>query len=297
MLVLALVLQLAIQANNQAETYRMQGQYKEAEASFKKAAGLLRNEPESGKELVVVLNNTGALYRDMELYMRAGAIYEESLALAKKTFAPNDVVFGNIYTGLAAASSARGEMKEARKYLEEALRIFEKAPGTERQDVAETLNNLGAVQLKMKDYAKAEQTLLKALKADAENGTVLNNLGSVYLGQKKTVEAEKMFRRALNIYNDGFQVNRRRTADALLNLASVLLEEKRPAEAEPLLKEAVEIRDSVRRTIDAEDALTYEQYAAALRMNGNDSEADAAAERAKRMRMELRYTLRPQEIG
>ena len=69
-------------------------------------------------------------------------------------------------------------------------------------------------------------------------------------------------------------------ATSLLDLALVLMDEQHSSEAEQLLREAVAIRGSRHHAIDAEEALTYEQYAIALRMNGRSADAPMPPKRA-----------------
>jgi len=168
-------------------------------------------------------------------------------------------------------------------------------------DVGETLNNLGSLQLRRKQYARAEVTLTRALgviehaqgSGHLDVAIVSNNLGVVYHSQKKFSAAEQAFLRSLSIYRSSYSSEDRHIANCLFNLSAVLMDVGRPNEAEPLLKEAIAIRAARPHPVAEEDAAVYEKYAAALRMNGDSLGAETAESRARSMRRELQFTFRP----
>src|SRR4030095_5946046 len=73
-------------------------------------------------------------------------------------------------------------------------------------DVAASLNNLGAVMTEREDFAAAEQVLTRALAIKERNapgsltvGASLHNLGEALLGQKRYADARRYFERALEV--------------------------------------------------------------------------------------------------
>jgi tetratricopeptide (TPR) repeat protein len=171
----------------------------------------------------------------------------------------------------------------------------------ESHEVGETLNSLGMVQLRRKNYTTAENSLRRSLAVmeklygpnQSDVGTVLNNLGAVLLTEKKYAEAERVLERSVRLHRANLAATDTRVADAVLNLAQLYIDLGRFVESEPLLKEVVAIRNTRGHRASAEDALAYERYASVLRRNGNTVDADDADAKAKSIRSELRFTFRP----
>ena len=292
---------LAVVLNDLGEAYRHMDRIAEAEARYKESASLLRQEPRAGRALVMVLNNLGAMYRERRLYPRAAVCHEEAMKVAKKVLPANDALLGTILHGLAAFSVWKGDLGNAQKQLERSLHIRQSSPAAGSHDVAETLNSLGTVQLRRKQYSNAEGSLRGSLtlmetlygQNHTEVAAVLNNLGVVYLAEKKYAEAEQVLQRSLRIYRAILAAGDARIAGAAFNLAQLYLDQERFAESEPLLREVVAIRNAHGHSASDEHALAYERYAIVLRRNGLTADADAADARAKSIRSELRYTFKP----
>jgi tetratricopeptide (TPR) repeat protein len=278
------------------------GQPTEAESKFKEARKLLQNERQAGREEIIVVTNLGTLYADTGQSAHSGECFDLSLKLAKKRLSPDDVLFATIFVGLAADRFRKGDYRSAQKYLERALPIRQKALGENHPDVAEVLNNLGVAQEQAKDYDKAVSNFLRARSIferssrsyPSDLANVLNNLGVIYHRMKKpAAEAEAVLRDAVEIYRKNLTADQSGLATALFDLAAVLLDDARPLEAEDLLKEAVARRAALKHRVEVADADVYEEYALVLKRNGRVADAAVAEERAKSLRSQLRFMLRP----
>ena len=120
------------------------------------------------------------------------------------------------------------DFDEARKCLERALKINEKAFGIDHPRVARDVNNLGSVLLDMGEMEKARECFERALKIDEkvfglEHPSVAiraNNLGSVLLDLGETKTARSCFKRSLRILQKFFGENHHLTQKIKANLDS-----------------------------------------------------------------------------
>jgi tetratricopeptide (TPR) repeat protein len=275
------------------------GDYDEADALYKRSIALLKTQPQSARQLALVLGNQGTMYREMGQPLRSAASYEQSFVVARKAHLEKDPLFGAVLNGLAAAHiAAKGNMKLATRYLRESLQIREAALGRDHLDVGETLNNLGTVLFAAKDYVNAEAALVRAADitkrqlgaAHPDLAVTLTNLGTLYYDRQDYTASEACLREALQIREHAFPSNHPSIASSLLNLAQLAMTLRRTEQAQALLQRAVDIRSE--REINAESVLTLERYAAALRSNGHGSDAVAIEARAKFMRAELKYVVK-----
>jgi tetratricopeptide (TPR) repeat protein len=98
-----------------------------------------------------------------------------------------------------------------------------------------------------KDYAKAEDTLQKALheaarfgSADERVGSTLNTLGLVYAAENRFNDAEGAYRKALVILDKADGVDSLNVANENFNIAGALFNQNRHAEAVPYVQKALE---------------------------------------------------------
>jgi tetratricopeptide (TPR) repeat protein len=290
---------LALATNDLAEAYSRLGEYDSAESQYSRAVEILRKGPQSWR-LVIVLNNQARLYRDLGLDLRSASTFWEAREIAKKARIENTPVVAAALSGLAEGLSSQGDLRGAKRYLQQSLRIREASLGAEHPDVAETLNNLGVLYAKMKRYSEAEAIFRRALNvnqrllgaAHPDVAVTLDNLGVLDYERKRYAEAENFIRQALEIRKKHFPTNHSTIARSLTHLANVLISTKRSLAAEELLKEAAAIREMHPTGLDAESAATLESYALALRLNGHAGDASAIEAQVKFLRAKLKYVVR-----
>ncbi len=144
------------------------------------------------------------------------------------------------YLSMSLAYADTGDLKEAERFSELALALYEELEQLEPQ--AQVLNNMGTFSYfagrwneAVERWDRSRELRLRTGDAvEAANGT--NNVAEVLSDQGHLVEAEARFREALRVWKAaGFQGG---VAYALANLGRVAYRDGRPAEALPMLREA-----------------------------------------------------------
>ena len=136
----------------------------------------------------------------------------------------------NLLNNLGNYLNNRMELVSARSVLERALKIDEKALGTEHTSVATMANNLGSVLKDQGDLEGAKRCFERALKIDekalgTEHTSVaidVNNLGLVLQDQGDLEGAKRCFERALKIDEKALGPEHTSVARDVNNLGSVL---------------------------------------------------------------------------
>ena len=144
------------------------------------------------------------------------------------------------YLSMSLAYADTGDLKEAERFSELALALYEELEQLEPQ--AQVLNNMGTFSYfagrwdeAVERWDRSRELRLRTGDAvEAANGT--NNVAEVLSDQGHLAEAEARFREALRVWKAaGFQGG---VAYALANLGRVAYRDGRPAEALPMLREA-----------------------------------------------------------
>jgi CHAT domain-containing protein/Tfp pilus assembly protein PilF len=140
---------------------------------------------------------------------------------------------------------------KAEPLMQRALKIREKALGSDHSDTALAFNNLAGLYYSMGDYAQAEPLFQRALKIDEKalgpdhptTATILNNLADLYRCVADYAKAERLLQRALKIREKALGPDHPAIATTLDTLAKLYSSMGDYAKAEPLLQRALNIRD------------------------------------------------------
>jgi tetratricopeptide (TPR) repeat protein len=144
------------------------------------------------------------------------------------------------YLSLSIAYGDTGDLREAERYSELALALYEELGELEPQ--AQVLNNMGTFSYFVGHWDEAvarwdrsrELRLRTGDAVEAANGT--NNVAEVLSDQGHLADAERRFREALRVWKAaGFEGG---VAYALANLGRVAYRDGRPEEGLPMLREA-----------------------------------------------------------
>ena len=144
-----------------------------------------------------------------------------------------------------------GRYAEAESLLKRSLEIDAKLLGSNDEEFAITLINLGYLYDSQGRYDEAEplykrvlEIFEKALGLDHPDvATALNNLAGLYFNQGRYAEVEPLYKRSLEIREKALGHDHPVVATGLNNLALLYSDQGRYAEAEPLLKRSLEIRE------------------------------------------------------
>lgn len=129
------------------------------------------------------------------------------------------------YYLLALAYQMIGKTQPAEKNYKEAIRLFPK--------FSMAYNNLGAIYLEQKKFARAEEAFTSAVDCDPGNVFAHNNLGNAYKSRNKYLKAKKK-------YNDALKINPE-FLESYNNLGIIAFEENQTDEAIRYFKKALEI--------------------------------------------------------
>lgn len=167
----------------------------------------------------------------------------------------------------------RGRYGEAEPLLQQAFNIRENMLEAIHPDLAQSLNDLGALYCDQARYQQAESFYQRALAIREQKfglnhssvAEVLNNLGVLYWLQSEYDMAEPLFRRALAINEHVHGEFHPHVADCLSNLGVLSLNQREYVEAEPLLQQAITIYGHVLGPLHPDLANTLNELAIVYR--------------------------------
>jgi tetratricopeptide (TPR) repeat protein len=140
------------------------------------------------------------------------------------------------------------------------------------------------------DYAKAEQSFLKALREaeafgpqDSRVGTTLNSLGLVYRAEHKYSEAEGAYRRGLAIIEHTYP-NSIDVANVNFNIATIMFDEGHEAGALPTIERALSIYEKLLGPASLKTAATLCLQGDAYRLTRRYAEAEGPLRRCAEIR-------------
>jgi eukaryotic-like serine/threonine-protein kinase len=161
---------------------------------------------------------------------------------------------GKTYRGL-------GVYAEARKQLEEALRLRRKVLGAENPQTLRTASDLAWLTLLQGKYPETEILASRTLESQRrvlgpehpDTLVTMNTLAGTYRYQGKDAQAEALFKRILEIRRRVLGPEHPQTLATLNNLAGTYREERKYSEAETLFSQDLELE---RRVLGPEDPRT-----------------------------------------
>jgi tetratricopeptide (TPR) repeat protein len=140
---------LGVALLNRGRLYRLIERNDECEADYVRALDILRPHPESHAEQIVwLLNNLSALYRNTNRRGQEEPYQRELLAIERAALPPGDPRLANALIGLASACLALDRVPEVVELLGEALAVRTEALGAghpQTLEIREMLTALGVV--------------------------------------------------------------------------------------------------------------------------------------------------------
>jgi tetratricopeptide (TPR) repeat protein len=245
---------------------------------------LLKSKAERRDALADVSYSLGQTYYEQGKYREAIKEYEEAAALR-----PGD---NKILNSLGTAFYYAGQYMKSEESYQKALKIDEKALGSEHSSVANSFNGLAVLYKALGKHAEAESLLKRALAIyekqfgpehrDVANS--LNNLGVLYRDQRKFAEAESLHKRALAIREKLFGPKHSSVATSLNDLAVVYSDQGKYIEAEPLYKRALAIYEKELGPEHPWVAAVLDNLAQLYSKQGTYAEAESQYKRALAIR-------------
>jgi len=191
-----------------------------------------------------VLNHLGRRYRDLSQFARAINLHQKALGLASSC----DNVELKVYSlnMLGVSYSRMDAIKSSLTYYQEALALAGKVKNPSRsikRSINVSLNGIGNIYRKLKQYALAIEKFSESLKLEEELGNILGlainyqNIGECYEAQGKLEGALENFQISL-AYNNQINSDRGRIICGY-SIAHVYVHQGKNEEAEVILEAAL----------------------------------------------------------
>jgi tetratricopeptide (TPR) repeat protein len=205
------------------------------------------------------------VYTQRKQYDKALAWYREALKKADETPEEYKSTSG-IIRHLGKIYEEMGNYSESEKIYSRIKKILENNPGNLDYSFAQSLLDLGRINLKMKKFDQAEPLLLESKKRTAEilpanhlnNGKVRTSLAELYLGKEDFAQAERYVREALDIYEKPLgDRDPKAIAEALELYSKILVASKQENKAQEIEAKLKQVRTEKRKLsipLDAESS-------------------------------------------
>jgi len=201
----------------------------------------------SDEEMFDTLNGLGDMYQAQGNYEQAEYWFKTCLSKAQNRLGGVHDYIGSSLNNLAALYYHQSRYAEAIPLLTEAIEIKRKSSDNDNYSLADSLVNLAFMYIETRDYPRAEQFCLQALKLGDKYynfDRALNALAKLYYVQERYEEAENLLAKALK--NNKLKNDELGVSQTLNNLACLYREQERYEEAEPIFLEAIRLRKELR---------------------------------------------------
>ncbi|TMC15835.1 MAG: tetratricopeptide repeat protein, partial [Chloroflexi bacterium] len=232
-------------------------------------------------------------YCQAEQWQEAYGLMEDNSIYRNLKNWGGDAILLELYTlllppeNLGVLCRALGRMRQAREYIERALRIYEKEG--DRVDESWSLNHLGRIYSQIGNKEQAREYYEQALRICQEEGdrlgeaTALNNLGWVCNALGQTEQEQKYYEQALSIFRE--IRDRGGEGSTLNNLGRVLNDLGQHAKVQEYYEQALDIfRETNNRR---GEGWTLSNLGKTYYAWGQLDEAHTYLDRALRMRREV----------
>lgn len=182
---------------------------------------------ESSIQYALSLNNAGMAYMKNRELSQAEKHYKLSLKI-KEELKKKDIQYARTLNNLANVYAAQGNNEEAVKLYKQSSAIKEEIPHESSPLVnVATLNNLGAVYIKLSQYNKAKEIFIDALaiieksagKGHPSYGLIVHNLGIIEHELKDFEQSLTWHQLALKIAKQAYGVTHKNYVEGLYRIA------------------------------------------------------------------------------
>jgi serine/threonine protein kinase/tetratricopeptide (TPR) repeat protein len=226
-----------------------QGRFQEALDDHKRAIAIRERTLEPDNPMLAAsYNNAGIASDDLHRYDEALQYYGRALAIRNKTQDPDHPDMLALRNNIGGAYIALERWDEARAELTDVLRLKEHKLGRDHASVAETLVNLGHIELHFGRIAAAEADTVRAQAIAAKEsdpdrrmvGALHAQLASIRAAQGRTDEARALAAQAIGELTIAGEADQPDLAEPLELHARL---SKAPADAIPMLERALAIHE------------------------------------------------------
>jgi CHAT domain-containing protein len=226
------------------------------------------------------LSNLGEFYRNGRQFEKALPLFQQSIAISKKTHSEQHPAYANIMNNMASLYIETGQYEKALPFSEQALAIYKNVYGEKHLDYAMTLAWIAQIYYYMAQYEKAlplsEQAIAiqRIIVGDQhpDYATSLNNLAVLYRDMGQNEKAISMYNQALKIYAKA-PGEERGNAITLGNIALSYLDMGQHDKALPLFTQALTIRKKIFGEEHPAYAMTLNNIASLYRRMGQYDKA------------------------
>jgi eukaryotic-like serine/threonine-protein kinase len=275
----------------QAELYETLGEVYQKLGEFNRADALLtsvlaRRRALFGSNSLQVAGSLvalGLLRADEARFDEAERLVRQALQIDQRILPPTDPALAAATHALGMVLEDRGDYKNAKQVLEEAVRL-RSTPGSNQADLAASLMELANTDFYAGRYAESEALnrrllLMHTQLYGASHPLVaddLINLGAIQQDLGHYSEAERFHRQALAITQAFYGKDHYKTAENLTLIARALVKQNRLDEAVALLQQALAIQEKVFGKSHPQVASPLNDLAmiAVARRNFDEAEAD-----------------------
>jgi serine/threonine protein kinase/Tfp pilus assembly protein PilF len=261
--------------------YDAQGQTQRAADLFERA--LEHRERTLGPRhahVALSLTNLAQAYRALGRWDEAEAALIRALEIQEAAIGPEHPDLAEPLTTLGLLLIARGELERAESPLRRALEVRRAALG-ETPLVGEQMRYLGGLYVGLGRLDDAEPLLRRGVELAEGSGaseatleTARMNLGLIALERGDAATAEAALERSLSFWEDTLGPDHRNLSWPQIGLARIRQARGDLAGAEPLYRRALELRERSYPEGHPWRREARERYAALLRLQGRDDEAE-----------------------
>jgi tetratricopeptide (TPR) repeat protein len=207
--------------NNLAIAYSGMGDYAKSLEYFKKTVPIWEKaKGPAHPTTIAALNNVATAYLDLREYTKAKELYERVLAEYEKKLGKKHELVAKVLWNLADTHRSLGDYAKALTLMERAVAIREALLGRRHVDTFHALSSLAAIYQNIGDYNKAldiyERIQLSTDNADHPVlANTLNNIGNVQLQMGNLTKAVELNMQALEMRKRSFGPDHIVTAGSL----------------------------------------------------------------------------------
>jgi serine/threonine-protein kinase len=238
-----------------------QGGYERAEEALRESLALRRELfGEHDQQMAYTLHTLGIALEEQERYEQAESMYVAALDIMG-VIDPEHTRVASIFASMGRLYTAQGKLEQSDSVLRRSLELYRSRLGPTHAWLGLTLNELGMVAARRRDYPSAERYFRESLEinenalgpAHPEVAAGVNNISYTLIEQGQLEEALPLRRRALAVARNAIGDSHENTGWYAFNLGYLLERLDEPVEAEIYYREGLAI---LRRALPAGHSMT-----------------------------------------